>query len=136
MMTQLKNQFMQATLGTILWVVLLISLTDFQSTVSFSYFWNIIGIGLIIGVIFGVFYPYLWNYLSLSVPVNILLSTFVNVSGQFMMLYLYSVDMFTLVMPYLVGIIVLTLIIHIIAFYFYKKHQNKKMADELNKLQN
>lgn len=132
MYQQLKNQFMQASLGTIIWVSLLTTLGNFAGVVSFNYFWRIIGIGMIFGFLFGVFYPLLWNHFNFSVPVNIFLSTLINLACQFAVVRLYAEAMYQVVAPYVLAIALVTLVLHILFFYFYKKNQNKKMAVELN----
>ncbi|MGQ9023246.1 hypothetical protein [Bacillus sp. MZGC1] len=80
------------------------------------------------------FYPLLWNYFTIPAPVNILISTAINLAFQLGAAALYSTALLQLIMPYFNGIAFLTLTGHIIAFLFYKKHQNQKMAQALNRL--
>ncbi|WP_426005212.1 hypothetical protein [Bacillus sp. DWP3-1] len=80
------------------------------------------------------FYPLPWNYFTIPAPVNILISTAINLAFQLGAAALYSTALLQLIMPYFNGIAFLTLTGHIIAFLFYKKHQNQKMAQALNRL--
>ena len=134
MITQLKNNFMHISFFTIVWVMLLITVANLNMTVTITYFWNLIAIGAIVGIVFGVIYPYVWNYSTSKAPINIVICTILNVCMQFATVYLFSQDMFLFIKPYALGIIAITFIGHLIAFYFYKKVQNQKMADELNQL--
>lgn len=134
MMTQFKNSFFQTSFLTTVWVMVLITLSNFHTTVRFDYLWNIIAIGVLAGITFGIIYPYIWNYSTTKAPVNIVICTIVNVSMQFLAIYLFSKEMLSVIQPYMIGIAVLTLIGHLIAFYFYKRILNKRMADELNQL--
>ena len=51
MMTQFINNFFQTSFLTTLWVMLLITLTNFHTTISFHYVWNIVAIGVLAGII-------------------------------------------------------------------------------------
>ncbi|MHC5228452.1 hypothetical protein ACYSNW_09265 [Enterococcus sp. LJL99] len=132
MKTELKNNFMQATLGTIIWITLLTTLFANPSTLTILAFWKLIAIGSILGLIFGVIYPFLWNYSTFKSLTNILISTLVNSIGGLLSLYLYSYDLFSFIRPYIFGIVLLTLVGHSIGFYFYSKVENRKLARELN----
>ncbi len=134
MITHLRQSFTQAAFGSILWIFLLSSFVYHGLNIPFNYVWNLIGIGIIFGIIFGVIYPYLWGYSTFKASVNIVLSTLINSLGGFLVVYLFSADMFNLIKEYALFIILLTLAGHIIGFYFYSKHENKKLADSLNKL--
>lgn len=132
MKTELKNNFMQATLGTIIWITLLTTLLANQSTLTILTFWKLIAISSILGLIFGVVYPFLWNYSTFKSLTNILISTLVNSIGGLLSLYLYSYDLFSFIQPYIFWIVLLTLVGHSIGFYFYSKIENRKLARELN----
>ena len=132
MKKELKNNFTQTMLGTILWITLLTSFFSNQSTFTLLSFWKIIIIGGIFGLIFGILYPFLWNYSTCKSITNIFICTITNASGGFLSLYLYSSQLFSFVQSYIFAILVLTLIGHIVAFYFYSKIQNRKLAQELN----
>ncbi|MCY7597310.1 hypothetical protein, partial [Bacillus altitudinis] len=86
------------------------------------------------GIVFGVMYPLLWNYFTFPAPINILISTVVNLGFQVGAVALYSTALLEWIMPYFIGIAFLTLVGHIIAFLFYKKQQNQKLAQALNHL--
>ena len=132
MITHLRHSFTQATLGSIIWIFLLSTLVYRGLNIPFNYVWNLIGIGVISGVIFGIIYPFMWNFSTFKAYINILLSTIINSFGGLLVVYLFSTDMFNLIKEYAIFFILLTLIGHIIAFYFYSKYQNRKLADSLN----
>ncbi|MGG5180771.1 hypothetical protein ACQYAC_15930 [Bacillus sp. MM09(2025)] len=134
MIKEMKNLFMQTSFVSIVWVTLILSLTHQSVTIPFGYVWHIIAIGTLAGFVFGIMYPLLWNYLTFPAPVNILISTAVNLAFQLGAVALYSTALLQLIMPYFIGIAFLTLAAHIIAFLFYKKHQNQKIAQALNRL--
>ncbi|AVM22819.1 hypothetical protein [Bacillus pumilus] len=134
MIKEMKNQFMQTSFVSIVWLTLILSMTNRSITIPFGYVWHIIAIGTLAGIVFGVIYPLLWNYFTFPAPVNILISTAVNLAFQLGAVALYSTALLELIMPYFIGIAFLTLAGHIIAFLFYKKHQNQKMAQALNRL--
>ncbi|MHC5246978.1 hypothetical protein [Enterococcus sp. LJL90] len=133
-MKELKNQFMQGAFLTIVWLTALMSLGFGNVNLNLFYFWHIIGIAVIAGGVFGVAYPYLWNYGTWSAPINILVMTLLNFLAGFAAVYLFSVEMFQLILPFWWAILLLNLILHVIAFYFYRNQQNKKIAAELNQL--
>lgn len=132
MITHLRHSFIQTTLGSIIWIFLLSTLVYRGLNIPFSYVWNLIGIGVIFGVIFGIIYPFIWNFSTFKASINILLSTIINSFGGLLVVYLFSTDMFNLIKEYTIIFILLTLVGHIMAFYFYSKYQNRKLADSLN----
>lgn len=134
MLNTLKNSFTQAALGSTIWITLIASIHNFNQQIPFHFIWNMLLIGLLMGTVFGVVYPYLWNYSTFKATTNILISTTSNVVCMFLGVKLYSTDMFNSINPYWIGIILLTLIGHVIGFYFYSKHQNKKLKKELASL--
>ncbi|MBO0437818.1 hypothetical protein [Vagococcus fluvialis] len=134
MYKQLKQNFIQTSLGSILWFSFLASLIFYNKTVPFNFLWHIIGIGLLFGITFGLVYPYFWKYATTGATTNIILSTIINLLCGLLGLYLFSTEMFSLITPYIWLVTLLTLIGHIIAFYFYSKHENKQQAKKLNQL--
>ncbi|MGG5370846.1 hypothetical protein [Enterococcus sp. AZ196] len=134
MFKQLKNNFFQAAFSSLIWITILCSITDFFSQVPFNYIWHLIGISLLIGLVFGVIYPYLWNYSTLKASINIIICTLVNTFCGYTAVYLYSTQMFDLIRPFFLAVLLLTLVLHILTFYFYSKLDNKKMAANLNQL--
>lgn len=58
MFKQLKNNFFQAGFGSFIWITILCSLTDFSSKIPFHYIWNLVGISVLIGLLFGIVYPF------------------------------------------------------------------------------
>lgn len=134
MFKQLKNNFFQAAFGSLVWVTLLCSISDFFSVIPFYYNWHLIEISILIGILFGVIYPYLWNYSTFKASANILICTVLNTLCAFTSLYLYSSQMFNLIRPFFLIVLLVTLILHIISFYFYSKYDNEKLAADLNQL--
>lgn len=134
MFKQLKNSFFQAAFGSLIWITILCSITDLFSQIPFTYTWHLIGISSLVGLVFGVIYPYLWNYSTLKASTNIIICTLINTLCAYAGVYLYSVKMFDFIRPFFIGVLLLTLILHIITFYFYSKYDNKKMAASLNQL--
>jgi len=133
MIKDLKNNFLQAAFGSTIWVALLATLFTYRNNVEFIHTWNLLGIGTLFGLVFGVIYPYLWNYSTFKASINILLCTILNFSCGYLCVYLFSNEMFNMVKSYSVVVLLLTLVGHILGFYFYKKYENKKLASSLNK---
>lgn len=134
MFKQLKNNFFQAGFGSFIWITILCSLTDFSSKIPFHYIWNLVGISVLIGLLFGIVYPFLWNYSTFKASINVVICTVLNTLCAYTGVYLYSTQMFDLIRPFFIAVLLLSLILHIITFYFYSKHDNKKMAAALNNL--
>ncbi|MGA3602952.1 hypothetical protein [Lysinibacillus agricola] len=132
MINDLKNNFFQAAFGSTLWVALLATLFNYQNNVEFMNIWNLLGIGGLLGLVFGVIYPYLWNYSTFKASINILLCTVLNLLCGYLCLYLFSNEMFNMVKPYFIGVFLLTLVGHILGFYFYKRYENNKLVNSLN----
>lgn len=133
-MKNLKNQFMQAAFLTTVWLLIIINLGFGNPQVQLSYFWHIIAIAVIFASVFGVIYPYLWNFGTWSAPVNIVIMTLVNFVAGYLAVYLFSVEMFQMILPFWGLFLLINLVLHVVAFYFYRKFQNKKMVAELNQL--
>lgn len=132
MINELKNNFTQTTLGAIIWLAILRTLFNFQETTALNPIWTVITIGLIFGLIFGIVYPFLWSYSTFKASLNITISTVFNTIGGLLAVYLFSPGMFNFIKPYVIGIVILTLLGHTIGFYFYSKFENRKLAAELN----
>ncbi len=63
----------------LIWIVFLISIFNLhEEMVNFLYMWNLIGISVLMGIVFGIAYPYLWNYSTLKVTTKITISTLLN----------------------------------------------------------
>ncbi len=60
------------------------------------------------------------------------MGTIVNTITSFLSLWLYSSQLFHLVITYWSWILLATLVLHIISFYFYAKYQGKKLEKQLN----
>lgn len=134
MKNELINSFKQATLGSIIWVTLLITMSGSTEVVPLGYMWHIIGIGLLMGGVFGVIYPYLWKYATFKAYVNILLSSILNTMTGFLAVYLYSTTMYLQIKGFFTVVLIITLMGHTLGFYVYGKMQNVKLAQELNQL--
>lgn len=134
MISQLKQSFFQVFTITFLWVTLLFTLFLKDQSISILYLWNIAGISIISAGVFGVMYNALWNYYTLKPVWNILISSTINMVGGMIMVWLFSVEMFQFILPWLPGMLLLSVVLHTIAFYFYARMDSKKSADELNKI--
>ena len=132
MINELKNNFTQTTVGSIIWIAILATIFNFQETTPLHPIWTVIAIGCIFGFIFGVIYPFLWNYSTFKSGINIAISTVLNTIGSTLAVYLFSPTMFNFIKPYIIGIVLLTLIGHTLGFYAYSKMENRKLAAELN----
>ncbi|WP_433945070.1 hypothetical protein [Paenibacillus sp. SN-8-1] len=134
MINQLKQTFFQVFTITSLWVTLLMTLFLKDQTISMLYLWNVAGISVISAGIFGVMYSALWNYYSLKPVWNILISSVLNMLGGLAAVWLFSNEMFELILPWVPGMVVLSVVLHTIAFYYYAKMESRKTAEELNKI--
>ncbi len=134
MIKDLKNKFIQGFAGTLIWLQILITLFVGNLKISNMYFWNLIGIAAIFSFIFGVVYTYLWNYSTFKAVTNIIISTIVNTVGGILALFIFSKDMYYFINRYIIYIFIITLIGHIIGFYFYSKYEKNKLSNELNTL--
>lgn len=134
MIKQLKNNFVQGTLGSLIWLIFLTSLSYSGKMIPFNFIWRLIIISCLLGLVFGVIYPYLWEYATFKTTTNIITSSLLNSFCGFLSVYLYSIDMFLFIKPYLIYMVILTIIGHTLGFYFYSKYDNKKQAKELNEL--
>jgi FlaA1/EpsC-like NDP-sugar epimerase len=131
---QLKNSFFQVFTITSLWVTLLLTIFFRDQSMDMVFLWRIAGIAVISAGIFGVMYSALWNYFTFKPIWNILISSTFSILGGMGMIWLFSVDMFYFISPWLPGMLLLSVVLHFIAFYFYAGFNSKKNAEELNKI--
>lgn len=134
MIKQFKSSFFQIFSLTFIWVLLLISIFLGDVSLSVKYTWNLVCIGAISSIIFGVMYPALWNFSSLKAFNKIAISSIINTLGGIITVWLFSPDMFIFIKPWILSIFILTIIGHVIGFYFYSKWDNTKTSEELNNL--
>ncbi|WP_339303385.1 hypothetical protein [Paenibacillus sp. FSL R5-0519] len=134
MMTQLRHSFFQVFTMMTLWITLLATIFFDDLPIQMSYLWNIAGIALIAAVLFGVMYNLLWNHFTLKPVWNIVISSTFNIAGGMAMVWLFSVDMFQFIAPWFPGMWLLSIVLHIIAFYFYARIDSRKKAEELNNI--
>lgn len=134
MFKKLKESFIQAFGGVILWVVVLVTLFTRESTINVLFLWNIVAIALIASSLFGVGYAYIWNYATTKASTNVVICTVLNATASFSCLWLFSSELFMWILPYAPLIVLATFIGHIIGFYFYSKFENHKCADQLNEV--
>ena len=137
MIRELRNSFFQVFTGTVVWISF--SLTIFTKrlsleSISIGYIWNIIGVSIISASLFGVMYNALWNYLTMKPIFNIIIASVFNMLGGFIAIWLISKDMFNFISSWVLGVFIITLVLHTIAFYFYAKQLSKKEEKELNSL--
>nr|WP_320024051.1 hypothetical protein [uncultured Acetobacterium sp.] len=134
MTKNLKSSFFQVFTLSLIWITLLITVFFNNQTIQITYLWNVIGIAAIFGLMFGVLYSVLWNYLTLKPIMNILISSVLNMLGGLMAVMLFSAQMFYLIAPWIPGMLILTILLHTIAFYIYARLDTRKKASELNDL--
>ncbi|MDQ0170653.1 hypothetical protein [Paenibacillus tundrae] len=134
MIKQLRQSFFQVFTLTSLWVTLLLTVLDPNQSIRLTYLWNVAGIAVIAALIFGVMYDALWNYFTLKPVWNIVITSTVNILGGMAMVWLYSSDMYDVIAPWFPGMWLLSIVLHILAFYFYAKMDNKKKVEELNRI--
>ncbi|MEO2214499.1 hypothetical protein ABGV40_26885 [Paenibacillus amylolyticus] len=134
MITQLRHSFFQVFTIMTLWVTLLATIFFDDLPIQMSYLWNIAGIAFIAAVLFGMMYNLLWNYFTLKPVWNIAISSTFNIAGGMAIVWLFSVDMFQFIAPWFPGMWVLSIVLHVIAFYFYARMDSKKKAEELNNI--
>jgi|GEM_PF-415769 len=134
MLKNLKQSFFQVFAVTSVWITLLLTIFFNGQTIALNYLWNLIGISTICALLFGVIYSGLWNYLTFKPITNILLTSFLNIAGGLTAVWLFSFEMFDFITPWIPGMMILSLILHTLAFYVYAKIDSKKSAAELNNL--
>lgn len=134
MINQLKNSFFQVFTITSLWITLLLTIFFKDQLMDMLFLWRIAGIAIISAGIFGVMYNALWNYFTLKPIWNILISSTFSILGGMAMIWLFSKDMFNFISPWLPGMLLLSVVLHTIAFYFYAGINSKKKTEELNKI--
>lgn len=134
MINQLKNSFFQVFTITSLWVTLLLTIFFKDQLIDMLFLWRIAGIAAIAAGVFGVMYNALWNYFTLKPVWNILISSTFSILGGMGMIWLFSKDMFHVITPWLPGMLLLSVVLHVIAFYFYAGVSSRKKAEELNKI--
>lgn len=136
MINQLKQSFFQVFAVTFIWVAFLLTIFFGDQTFSVRYLWHLIGISASFGVMFGVVYSGLWNYLTLKPIWNILISSTMNIGFGLLAVYLFSVEMFSLILPWFPGMLTLSVVLHVLAFYVYARIDAKRSSQELNQLMN
>lgn len=134
MIIQLRHSFFQVFTIMTLWITLLATIFFGDLPIQMSYLWNIAGIALIAAVLFGMMYNILWNYFTLKPVWNIVISSTCNIAGGMAMVWLFSVDMFQFIAPWFPGMWLLSIVLHVIAFYFYARIDSRKKAEELNNI--
>ncbi|MEK4074337.1 hypothetical protein [Paenibacillus amylolyticus] len=134
MITQLRNSFFQVFTIMTLWITLLATIFFGDLPIQMSYLRNIAGIAFIAALLFGMMYNILWNYFTLKPVWNIVISSTFNIAGGMAMIWLFSVDMFQFIAPWFPGMWLLSIVLHVIAFYFYARIDSRKKAEELNNI--
>lgn len=134
MTKNLRSSFFQVFTLSLIWITLLITVFFNNQTIQITYLWNVIGIAAIFGLMFGVLYSVLWNYLTLTPIMNILISSVLNMLGGLTAVMLFSSQMFYLIAPWIPGMLILTILLHTIAFYICARLDTRKKAGELNDL--
>lgn len=134
MWNELKKRFIQVSLSSIIWIMLITTFSNMHTKVSYLYFWRILLIGCLFGLVFGVVYHYLWSYSNLFDNYKVLLSSVANFICIVTTVKLYSNYIFSILIPYLFYILIITFILHLIIFKIYLRLQNTRLVNELEKL--
>lgn len=132
MVQQLKQSFFQVFTVTTLWVTLLLTLFYHDQPIHMTFLWNVAGISFAAAVLFGVMYSALWNHFTLKPLWNIFISSTCNIAGGMVIVWLFSREMFEFIAPWFPGMWLLSIVLHVIAFYFYARIDSRKKAEELN----
>lgn len=115
-MKKLQNSFTQTTLGSIIWLAVLTTIFNFPEMSLLQ----IIALGLLAGLVFGIAYPLLWQTTALKNRSKISLSALLNmITGSFAV-YTVSPQMFDWLKPALPIILLLTLLLHSLGVYAYQ----------------
>jgi len=134
MFKQLRNNFTQAFGGTLVWILILVTLFVKPQTVALLQVWSMVAIAAMMALVFGVIYTYLWKYSTNKASTNIVISSALNVVTGLLSVYLFSREMFDWILPYAVYIAIATVLGHVLGFYFYAKAERRKSAGQLNEL--
>lgn len=133
MVKQLKNQFFQSFFGTTLWLtallILFFGLNRFNGTILLT----VIIIAALISFVFGVCYQWLWHFSVLKSSVKILLCSSLNLSAAFLCVFLFSKEMYELIVPWAPIMVVIELVLHTLTFHIYSSYKNKKDIAGLKK---
>lgn len=132
MIIQLRQSFFQVFTVSLLWVVLLLSVFYGGEKVGIGYLWSVAGIAGICALLFGVMYNALWNHFTLKPIWNILISSVLSLGGAMLGTALFSTELYDRLLPWLPGMIVVSLVLHTLAFYVYARIDSRKQAQELN----
>lgn len=132
MIVQLRKSFFQVFTMSLLWVVLLLTFFYRGETVGICYLWNVVGIAAICAALFGVMYDALWNHLTLKPLWNIAISSVLSIGGAMLGVLLFSKELYDLLLPWLWGMVILSLVLHTLGFYVYARIDSRKQADDLN----
>ncbi|GGF66888.1 hypothetical protein GCM10010912_09830 [Paenibacillus albidus] len=65
---------------------------------------------------------------------NILISSAFNSLGGLVIVWLFSKEMFDLIIAWLPGMLLLSVVLHTIALYVYARMDSKRQAEELKKI--
>nr|QHW12387.1 hypothetical protein SD607_00032 [Macrococcus canis] len=134
MWNNLSNRFINVTLGSIVWIMIITSFSNMNIEIPYLYIWRIILMGSIFGVVFGVIYYYLWNYSNINDICKVLLSSLSNFICIVTTVKLYSSTLFDMLMHFMIFIFIITLVLHYLIFKVYLRVQNIKLTKELEKL--
>ncbi|MDO3411508.1 hypothetical protein QWJ34_17215 [Saccharibacillus sp. CPCC 101409] len=132
MSVQLRQSFFQVFTMSLLWVAALLTVFYGGQTVTIGYLWNVTGIAAIFAALFGVMYTALWNHFTLKPVWNIFISSLLSIGGALLAVRLFSAEMYEMLLPWLPGMILLSLVLHTLGFYVYAGMDSRKKAEELN----
>lgn len=131
MIKELTQNFFQTSFLSLIWVMVITSLSNTDNLIYYNYFWRLILISILFGLSFGVLYPYLWKYSTTKSNFNVFVCSTDNTIIILCSIYLYSADLFNQISPYLFAIIVINLILHYVIFKLYSDYLNQKYIMEI-----
>ncbi|WP_270942380.1 hypothetical protein [Romboutsia lituseburensis] len=134
MLKQFRLSFFQTFSITFIWILTLISIFLKNETLAVLYIWHLVAISLIFSMSFGVMYPVLWNFSSMKASNKIFISSAINLVAGLSSVWLFSPYMLEIIRPWIILMAIVTVLGHIIGFYFYSNWDNQKNSDDLNKL--
>lgn len=131
MIKELTQNFFQTSFLSLIWVMVITSLSNTDNLIYYNYFWRLILISILFGLSFGVLYPYLWKYSTTKSNFNVFVCSTDNTIIILCSIYLYSADLFNQISPYLFAMIVINLILHYVIFKLYSDYLNQKYIMEI-----
>ncbi|WP_240839310.1 hypothetical protein [Macrococcus sp. PK] len=131
MIKELTQNFFQTSFLSLIWVMVITSMSNTDNLIYYNYFWRLILISILFGLSFGVLYPYLWKYSTTKSNFNVIVCSTDNTIIILCSIYLYSPHLFNQISPYLFALLVINLILHYVIFKLYSDYLNQKYIMEI-----